>query len=56
MRQPLKQFPLVLVAAASVFSFFHPGRWLAADELYSGWVNLFNGNDLHGWVQRGGNA
>jgi hypothetical protein len=29
---------------------------LPADQPKDGWVSLFNGKDLDGWVQRGGNA
>src|SRR5437660_962825 len=30
--------------------------WSADDPAAGGWVNLFNGKDLEGWVQRGGKA
>src|SRR6266849_3751234 len=30
--------------------------WSANEPAAGGWVNLFNGKDLDGWVQRGGKA
>jgi len=35
---------------------FHATQLSAAAPAEEGWVNLFNGKDLDGWVQRGGKA
>jgi hypothetical protein len=51
----LKQHPLSFFAAASLFV-FSPLPCRSADESDGAWVNLFDGKDLEGWVQRGGNA
>jgi hypothetical protein len=44
----------LLIATAAAFLFLSPAPGLSADE--SGWVNLFNGKGLDGWVQHGGKA
>jgi hypothetical protein len=43
-----------LAAVAAVAIGIAPAR--SADPKGEGWVNLFNGKDLDGWVQRGGKA
>ena len=45
----LRAWPVALLVAG----FFLPLRSSADDD---GWVNLFNGKNLDGWVQRGGKA
>ena len=45
----LRAWPVALLVAG----FFLLLRSSAADD---GWVNLFNGKNLDGWVQRGGQA
>src|SRR5262249_10909015 len=49
-----KQYCRLLIATAALFLFLSPAPGLSADE--RGWVNLFNGKDLDGWVQHGGKA
>jgi len=44
---------LAFLTLAALLSFFNPAPGLSADD---GWVSLFNGKDLDGWVQRGGKA
>ena len=48
----LPVLPLIAVAAVALLG---PAQALPADK-DEGWVNLFNGKDLKGWVQRGGKA
>src|SRR2546425_1839649 len=43
---------LAVLAALGLFLTSAP----AADKADSGWINLFNGKNLDGWVQRGGKA
>ncbi|MBI3462862.1 MAG: DUF1080 domain-containing protein [Planctomycetes bacterium] len=45
---------LFVVIAAAILCHFVPQ--LPAAPAEEGWVNLFNGKDLDGWVQRGGKA
>jgi hypothetical protein len=45
--------PEVLCSALSLFLLAHEG---GADAAEPGWVDIFNGKDLTGWVQRGGKA
>ena len=57
MRHALRRLFLAAIAAAALTSFFAPALTLRAQETRdSGWVKLFNGKDLEGWVRRGGNA
>lgn len=56
MLEHLKRFPLALLAAAALCCLLRPAPCVSADESDSGWVKLFNGVDLDGWVQRGGKA
>ena len=47
----------LLAVAAGVLAFAAlPGPARTADAPADGWVNLFNGKNLDGWVQRGGKA
>jgi hypothetical protein len=55
MIRTLKPFPLSFFAAATLF-FLSPVPCRSADESDDAWVNLFDGKDLEGWVQRGGKA
>ena len=50
------RFALAVVTFAAVGLFFTPDQALPAGQSEDGWVNLFNGKDLDGWVQRGGKA
>jgi hypothetical protein len=47
---------LAVLTLAAVDLFFTSDPALSADKPEDGWVNLFNGKDLAGWVQRGGKA
>ena len=48
---------LAAVAVAALGPFFTPARALPAPAPEGdGWVSLFNGKDLDGWVRRGGKA
>ncbi|HLJ92649.1 MAG TPA: DUF1080 domain-containing protein [Gemmataceae bacterium] len=49
-------FPTLVAVAASCSVLFCPAHCRSADEPNSGWVSLFDGKDLDGWVQRGGTA
>ena len=40
----------------ALVSYLHQASVGSADQPEEGWVNLFNGKDLEGWVQRGGKA
>jgi hypothetical protein len=52
-----KWFFLAVVATVSLGSFFSPAPLRSADKpAEEGWVSLFNGKDLDGWVRRGGKA
>ena len=46
----MKKFQLIWMMGAGVLG---AGMALAGGD---GWVDLFNGKDLTGWVQRGGKA
>jgi hypothetical protein len=52
MKQLLVGCSLVVVVVAAVGQ----ASLSAADPADEGWVSLFNGKDLDGWIQRGGNA
>jgi hypothetical protein len=56
MMHSLKPFSVARLAAATLFCLFSPAPRVLADRAESDWVNLFNGKDLDGWVQRGGKA
>ncbi len=56
MMHSLKPFSVARLAAATLFCLFSAAPRLLADRADSGWVNLLNGKDLDGWVQRGGKA
>ena len=43
-------------AVLAAFGLLAAAPAVTADDAKSGWVNLFNGKDLDGWVQRGGKA
>ncbi|HEV3203767.1 MAG TPA: DUF1080 domain-containing protein [Gemmataceae bacterium] len=45
----------VIIAVIGIFLTFS-GYLLADEKADGGWVNLFNGKNLDGWVQRGGKA
>jgi hypothetical protein len=49
----MKRIVLVLVATVALLG-LSPAR--SEDKAEEGWVDLFNGKDLEGWVQRGGKA
>src|SRR5437868_15098297 len=44
----------IMTCAAGILAIFGPD--LRAQDQAPGWVQLFNGKDLDGWVQRGGKA
>jgi hypothetical protein len=48
--------PCVLTALAAVVFSVTPAPVRSADKKADGWVSLFNGKNLDGWVQRGGKA
>jgi hypothetical protein len=50
------RFFLTVVATVMGIFVTSPGRLWADDKADGGWVNLFNGKNLDGWVQRGGKA
>jgi hypothetical protein len=47
---------LAVLTLAAVGLFFSSDPAFSAPKPEDGWVNLFNGKDLDGWVQRGGKA
>jgi hypothetical protein len=47
---------LAVLTLAAVGLLFTSDPALSAEKAEDGWVNLFNGKDLDGWVQRGGKA
>src|SRR5689334_4396649 len=54
-RIPVRYLAAAVALAALGLLGAAPGR--SADQpADEGWVDLFNGKDLDGWVQRGGNA
>jgi hypothetical protein len=54
-RVPIR-LPLAVVPLVAVGLFLAPDLVLPAEKPDDGWLNLFNGKDLDGWVQRGGKA
>src|SRR5262249_46014114 len=57
MKRASIRISLAAVAVAALGAFFTPARALPAPAPgEDGWVSLFNGKDLEGWVQRGGKA
>jgi hypothetical protein len=52
----LWRISLAVVATALVLDFASAPSWAADTAADGGWVNLFNGKDLDGWVPRGGKA
>ena len=51
----LRSMPIVILMVLMGFS-LTPAPNLSADDADAGWKPLFNGKNLDGWIQRGGNA
>src|SRR3954465_12367918 len=57
MRRAPSRFALAVACLTVIVPLLSPAAAPSAEKPpEAGWVNLFNGKDLDGWVQRGGKA